>query len=62
MIGKQARFFDGCSVKLPAKGQFMHYRRLPAIWTVAYLIFLALGVQAQTKPAIKSITVYQDPG
>ena len=40
----------------------MHYRRLAVISTVAYLIFLALGVEAQTKPALKSITVYQDPG
>ncbi len=40
----------------------MHYRRLAGIWAVVYLIVLALGVEAQTKPTTKSITVYQDPG
>jgi hypothetical protein len=40
----------------------MPYRRLAVIVTIVYTMLLALGVEAQTKPAIKSITVYQDPG
>ena len=40
----------------------MTYRKLAVIWTVAYSLLLAVGLGAQTKPATKSITVYQDPG
>jgi len=36
--------------------------RIAIIWTFACLMFMVVGLAAQTKPAGKSITVYQDPG
>jgi hypothetical protein len=40
----------------------MRYRQIALVALLAYLVILSAGLQAQTKPVAKSITVYQDPG
>jgi hypothetical protein len=44
------------------KEPFPRRRQLAVIWTLACALILVATALAQTKPAPKSITVYQDPG
>jgi hypothetical protein len=38
----------------------MRHRQFAIIWFL--IAFVPVGLEAQTKPVAKSITVYQDPG
>ena len=40
----------------------MRHRQFAIIWFLICFAFVPVGLDAQTKPAAKSITVYQDPG
>lgn len=40
----------------------MHHRQFAIICFLVCFAIVAVRVEAQTKPAAKSITVYQDPG
>jgi len=40
----------------------MRDRQLSTIWFLICFAIIPVGLEAQTKPAAKSIIVYQDPG
>ena len=40
----------------------MRHRQLAIIWVLLCLTIVAVRLEAQTKPAAKTVIVYQDPG
>jgi hypothetical protein len=61
LSGSRLAFVPINLVNCIAGGIHMHHRQFAFIWFLVCVVIVAVRVEAQTKPAAKSITVYKTP-
>jgi len=62
LSGSRLAFVSIDLLNCMARGGHMRHRQFAIIWFLVCFALVVVRLGAQTKPAAKSITVYQDPG